>query len=81
MLAIFVIVPPVAGTHQGQALRALSRLQEHVVGAGEQTFPGNGFGKRGFVKNILVQKACGKHEEISSARPATDELIFHVGFV
>ena len=50
--------------NEGKALSAFSRLEQHIVGPDNMSFPGNRLGKRRFVKNIVVGKGGGEDQVV-----------------
>ena len=64
-----------------KALSAFARLEQHIVGPYKMSFPGNGFGKRRFVKNIIVGESSGEDQVVGCIWPASDELEVHISFV
>src|SRR3982074_1061090 len=50
--------------YECKTLCAFGRLKQYIVSSCKLSFPGNGFGKSGFVKNIVVCESGRKNQVI-----------------
>ena len=64
--------------YECKTLCASARLEQRIIGASVLSSPWNGFGKRRFVKNIVVSESGGERQVVRRIWPASDELEVHI---